>query len=65
MPGTPSLDQVYHFIMETFVKRGHAPHYTDLAREFSLNPDEGNRLLHDQYAASCCKIERQVCFVCP
>ncbi len=41
------LDQTFHFIMETFVKRGDAPHYTEIARKFAVHPDEGKKILHD------------------
>lgn len=41
------LDRVHHFIMETFVKTGHAPHYTDIARAFEICPDAGKSLLHE------------------
>ena len=47
MPDANELDQAFHFIMETFVKRGDAPHYTEIAGKFSVMPDEGKRLLHD------------------
>jgi hypothetical protein len=47
MPDTRRLNQVYHFIMETFVEQGHAPHYTDIAGAFSVSPDEGKKLLHE------------------
>jgi hypothetical protein len=47
MPDPQHLNQVYHFIMETFVVQGHAPHYTDIARAFSVPPDEGKKLLHE------------------
>lgn len=30
------LDQTFHFIMETFVKRGDAPHYTEIAGKFGV-----------------------------
>jgi hypothetical protein len=40
------LDKVYHFILETFVVRGYAPHFTEIAKEFSVSPEEGKRLLH-------------------
>jgi len=40
-------DRTYHFIMEYFIRQGHAPHFTEIAREFSVQPDEGKRLLHD------------------
>jgi hypothetical protein len=41
------LDKAFHFIMETFVRRGYAPHFTELAREFGLAPDDGRALLHE------------------
>lgn len=41
------LGRTYNYILETFVKRGYAPHFTEIAREFSVNPDEGKRLLHE------------------
>jgi hypothetical protein len=47
MTDTQQLDRTYHFIMETFVATGRAPHFTDIARSFSLPPDEGKRFLHD------------------
>lgn len=47
MPELAQLDQTYHFIMETFIATGHAPHYTDIARRFDLEPEGGKRLLHE------------------
>ncbi len=47
MADAQQLDRTYHFILETFVRSGQAPHYTEIAREFSVSPDEGKRLLHD------------------
>lgn len=46
MPDLQRLDRVFHFIMETFVKTGHAPHYTEIAKELSVHPEEGKRILH-------------------
>lgn len=47
MADKEQLDHAYHFVMETFVERGHAPHYTEIAGRFGVRPDEGKRLLHD------------------
>jgi hypothetical protein len=47
MEGKEALDRTYHYITETFVARGYAPHYTELAKKFNVNPDEGKKLLHD------------------
>ncbi|MFX4262100.1 hypothetical protein ACOBQJ_07860 [Pelotomaculum propionicicum] len=40
-------DRTYHYILETFIKRGYAPHYTEIAGEFSVHPEEGKKLLHE------------------
>ena len=36
MADTRQLDRTYHFIMEAFVERGQAPHFTEIARAFSV-----------------------------
>ena len=41
------LDQVFHFIMETFVRRGNAPHYAEIAKHVGVKPDDGKILLHE------------------
>lgn len=33
--------------MELFVRRGQAPHYTEIAQAFSVSPEEGKQLLHE------------------
>lgn len=40
-------DRTYHYILKHFIDHGHAPHYTDIAKEFSVQPDEGKLFLHD------------------
>jgi hypothetical protein len=45
------LDRTYHFIMESFVQRGQAPHYTEIAQAFSASPDEGKQLLLELMSA--------------
>ena len=40
-------DRTYHFIMEYFVKWGRGPHFTEIAKAFSVRPDEGKKLLHE------------------
>lgn len=52
MADPQQLDQTYHFVLERFVERGQAPHYTEIADEFSVSPDEGSRLLHDLMAVN-------------
>jgi hypothetical protein len=40
-------DRTYQLVMASFVTTGRAPHYADIARELSVPPEEGKRLLHD------------------
>lgn len=40
------LDRTYHFIMESFIARGQAPHFTEIARAFAVPAEEGKRRLH-------------------
>jgi hypothetical protein len=47
MGETSMMDQVYEYTLETFVARGQAPHYTEIAKTFSVQPEEGKGLLHD------------------
>jgi hypothetical protein len=50
MPEAMQLDRTYHYILETLVARGQAPHYTEIAKEFAVTPSEGKRMLHDLMA---------------
>lgn len=45
-----ALDRTFHFILETFVARGTAPHYTEISRHFGVPPEAGRTLLHDLLA---------------
>jgi len=47
MESNNQLDRTYHFILQTFIERGYAPHFSEIAREFEVSPDEGRGLLHD------------------
>ena len=33
--------------METFIERGNAPHYTEIAKHLGVNPDQGKEALYD------------------
>ncbi len=44
------MDRTFHFILSTMVERGFAPHYTEIAKAFSVPPEEGKKLLHDMMA---------------
>lgn len=39
-------DKSYDFILRHFIETGHAPHYTDLAAELGVSPEEGRLALH-------------------
>jgi hypothetical protein len=41
------MDRVFHYILETMVKEGQGPHYTELAKAFSVKPEEGKALLRE------------------
>ncbi len=47
MTNPTQCDQTHHFILETFVERGYAPHYTEIAARFGVAPEEGKKLLHE------------------
>lgn len=47
MADSSVMDQTYHFVLQTMVKRGFAPHYTEIARALSVPPEGGKKLLHD------------------
>ena len=47
MTSATQLDQTHHFILETFVERGSAPHYTEIAARFGVSPEKGKELLHE------------------
>ena len=41
------LARMYHATMRRLVNDGRAPHYTELAEEMSLSPEEARVALHD------------------
>ena len=41
------LARMYHAIMSGLVREGRAPHYTELATELGLSPDEARESLHE------------------
>jgi hypothetical protein len=46
MSDAGTLDKVFHIIMKRFVETGQAPHFTELATELGVSPDEGREALH-------------------
>lgn len=47
------LDRAFSSIMQYFVNTGHAPHYTELAKDLGLSMDEGRQVLRDVMEAPC------------
>ncbi len=47
MADSKMMDRTFHFILETMVESGVAPHYTEIAKAFSVPPEEGKKLLHE------------------
>jgi hypothetical protein len=41
------LARMYHTIITGLVRDGRAPHYTELAADLGLSPDEARQALHD------------------
>ena len=46
-----ALDKTFHIIIKRMVKTGQAPHYTELAVELGVSPEEGRKALHDLFSA--------------
>ena len=47
MADLETLDCTYHFIMQSFVASGRAPHSTELATELGVSAEEGRLLFHE------------------
>lgn len=47
MGNTQALNETFDFIMQTFIERGAAPHYTEIANNFGISPEKGKKLLYD------------------
>ena len=46
MSDTKVLDKTFHFIMNQMVDTGQAPHYTEIAAELGVTPEEGRKVMH-------------------
>ena len=40
------LDKTYHLIMLKMIETGVAPHYTEVAKELGVTPEEGRQAVH-------------------
>ncbi len=45
------LDKTFQIIMKLMVETGQAPHYTELAVEVGVSPEEGRKVLHELFSA--------------
>ena len=39
--------KTFQIIMRGMMDTGHAPHYTDIAKDLGVSPDEGRKRLHE------------------
>ncbi|MCP4756852.1 MAG: hypothetical protein GY866_38810 [Proteobacteria bacterium] len=49
MSDTEVLDKTHHIILKRMVDTGQAPHYTEIAAELGVSPEEGRKTLHDLF----------------
>ena len=47
MEDKEQLDKTYDYIIKTFVERGYAPHFTEIANKFGVKMEAGKTLLND------------------
>ena len=45
MSDTEVLDKTHYFVLKTIVDTGQAPHYTEIAKELGVSPEEGRQTL--------------------
>ena len=49
--GEPTvLDKTFHFILRRMIETGRAPHYTEIASELQVSPEEGRKTLHELFS---------------
>ncbi|MBL7216656.1 MAG: hypothetical protein ISS62_03110 [Desulfobacteraceae bacterium] len=46
-----ALDRTFQIIMKQIVETGQAPHYTEIAAEMGVSPEDGRKALHDLFSA--------------
>ena len=44
------LDKIFQIIMKRMVETGQAPHYTEIAAELGVSPEEGRKSLHELFS---------------
>lgn len=51
MNDTNTLDRVHYMILKQMAESGQAPHYTEIAAELGVSPEEGRQALHRLFAS--------------
>ena len=51
MSDTKVLDQTFHFILKRMVDTGQAPHYTEIAAELGVSPEDGRQTMHTLFGS--------------
>ena len=51
MSDSSELDKTFHIIMKRMVKTGQAPHYTEIAAELGITPENGRKIVHSLFSA--------------
>ena len=49
MSDQTELGKTFQVIMRGFMDTGHAPHYTEIAKELGVSPDEGQQQVHELF----------------
>ena len=50
MSESSQLDKMFQIIMQRMVETGQAPHYTEIAAELGVSPEEGRKALHELFS---------------
>ena len=50
MSAPGQLDRAYQIIINRMMETGQAPHYTELATELGVQPEQGRKVLHDLFS---------------
>lgn len=50
-PDLQQLDRAHHSIMTAMIETAQAPHFTELAADLGLRPDEGREVVHQLMGA--------------
>ena len=57
MSDTDVLDKTFHFIIKQMVMTGQAPHYTEIAAELGVAPEQGRQTMHTLFKSGISQLE--------